>query len=345
MKDKEILQFEEDDTAEIGMNGKHVFFTKRINGKTTHNKGESKLEEEKATTTLKNDLEDEDLFIEFKTNVKIPEEKPKKTKRKKKKHKKAYKILTIFVLLLIIIGTIVFAMISPIFNVKEIQIEGNEILSSQKISSLSGITVGENIFRISKKDIENNIKENAYIESVSMKRYIPDTIVLTVKERTIDYQIQVIDSYVYLDYQGYILEKSSKQENVPLLKGFSTSQNTLLNGKRVNQDDIEKLRVIFKIMEFAKNEKLSNKIQEIEIKNAEYMLKIKNEDIVVYLGSGTNLNNKIKFLSSILENESGNNGEIFLNGDMNSGFKPYFRDNDIEIEKKSDENNSEEVKE
>ena len=38
MDKNNILQFEADDTSKTGINGKQVFFTKRINGKTTHNK-------------------------------------------------------------------------------------------------------------------------------------------------------------------------------------------------------------------------------------------------------------------------------------------------------------------
>ena len=38
MDQKEILQFEPDDASRTGMNGKQVFFAKRINGKTTRNK-------------------------------------------------------------------------------------------------------------------------------------------------------------------------------------------------------------------------------------------------------------------------------------------------------------------
>ena len=36
--------------------------------------------------------------------------------------------------------------------------------------------------------------------------------------------VKVINSYVYLDYQGYILEVSSKEKKVPLIEGFSRLQ-------------------------------------------------------------------------------------------------------------------------
>ena len=310
MEEKEALKFEADDMSELSINGKQVFFTKRINGKTTHNKVENTR---KNPQTLKNNLDDEDLFVEFKTNVVIPKE-DKKTK-KRKKHRKGLKIISALILILIIIGICIFAMVSPIFDIKSIQVEGNKKLTTQTIISLSELTKGENIFRISKKQIEKKIKSNSYVEAVNMKRNIPDTILLEIKERQIAYKIKVIDSYVYLDFQGYILEKSSENKDVPLLTGFSTEQNVLLNGKRVIQEDIDKLKIILKIVETAKKQDIYDKIQEIEVKDSEYILK--NEDIKVYLGEGLNLNGKIEYLKIILENEEGNKGEVFLNGDLN----------------------------
>ena len=58
--------------------------------------------------------------------------------RKRKKRNKKIKILLKMILLLgIIIGGIAFAMISPIFNIKEVQILGNEQVSAETIISLS----------------------------------------------------------------------------------------------------------------------------------------------------------------------------------------------------------------
>ena len=62
MDKKDILQFEEDDASEIGINGKQVFFAKRINGQTSRNKGKN----ETISKKIEQNDEEEDLFIEFK---------------------------------------------------------------------------------------------------------------------------------------------------------------------------------------------------------------------------------------------------------------------------------------
>ncbi len=351
MDKKEILQFEEDDASRMGVNGKQVFFTKRINGKTTHNKLEDedsiKLEENKDTN---NNIEEE-LFIEFKNpqyhkedteeennekenkkeNKKAKNSKKKNIKKKKitkaqKRRKKRKRIIRVVVLFLIILGITIFTMVSPIFNIDNIEVSGVEKIQAETIVSLSKIQKGKNIFQINKKHIIKNIKENPYIEEASIKRKLPGTIQIDIKERAVAYQIKVINSFVYIDYQGYILEIASKNGGVPFVEGITTDQDTLLNGKRLLNSDLETLNALLKIMDAAKGADISKKITKIIIKDDEYKLELKKENKEAYLGNATNLTNKILYVKLILEKEKGNEGKIFVNGDLNSGFKPYFRE-------------------
>lgn len=332
MDKNNILQFEADDTSKTGINGKQVFLTKRINGKISRNKD---VDEESRYIPQ----HEEDLFIEFK-NVKVnPKNIPQKkdtpktnntkkyiNKNQKKKKKKANVISKIIIVLLIIIGIIIFAFISPIFNIKTIEINGNDKIDSSTIESLSGITKGRNIFKVSKKRVIDSIKENQYINKVTINRNLPSTLQIDVEERKVSYQIKVINSYVYIDYQGFILEISSIKENVPLVEGLTTEQDILLNGKRLANKDIEELRVILKIMENAKTAEIDNLISKITIKNNDYILELSKENKLVYLGDATNLTNRMSYIKIILNMEKKKTGKIFVNGDINNGFKPYFRE-------------------
>ena len=349
MDRKEILQFEEDDTSEVGANGKQVFVTKRINGKTTHNKAINENNQNILNREEKENLENqEDLFIEFKNlkydqenatkNTKIATNKNIKRKSNKKriskKRKKKRRILKIAALIAIITGIIIFTLVSPIFNITNIEISGNETINESTIESLSGKQKGKNIFQINKKEIINSIKENAYIDSVLVKRKLPGTLQIAVSERKIAYQVKVINSYVYLDYKGYILENSSKTANVPTISGFSTDQDTLLNKKKISNEDIKRyMNTLFKIMESAKNAEIWDKINTITIRNNEYILDLNKEDKKVYLGKATDLTNSMMYVKVILEKEKGNKGEIFVNGELNDGFKPYFREQKQEDKK------------
>ena len=335
MDKNNILQFEADDTSKTGINGKQVFFAKRINGKVTRNK---EIEKQSRNIPEKEQNDDEELFIEFK-NVKVnpqnippkkQESKNNRANNKKLKRRRKNIARRFIILFLIVAGTAVFAMISPIFNIEKIEVNGNEKIDSSTIISLSGELEGRNIFQISKKKVISNIKENSYVDNVTIKRHLPGTLQINIEERKVAYQVKVINSYIYIDYQGYILEVSSKAENVPLIEGIQTEQDTLLNGKRLVNKDIEYLSIILRIIETAKTSEISKIISKITIQNNEYVLELKKENKLVYLGDVTGLTSKMDYVQLIVENEKGKTGKVFVNGDINSGFKPYFREEKIE---------------
>ena len=266
--------------------------------------------------------------MEVKTKTPTKRTNQNNNRKIKKKHKK--RIGKWLILLFIIIAIIIFASITPIFNIREIKVEGNNQISAETIISLSGLTEGENIFRNSKTKVIENIKENTYIKNVTMKRVLPGKIQLIIEERKINYQIKLIDGYIYIDNQGYILENSQKEQKVPILIGCTTSQEELLNGKRLNMDDLKKINTVLKIMDSINSINMEKLVTSINIKdNNNYILYLKKEKKYVYLGDASNLNQKILYMQKILDNEKKNSGKVFLDGNLNEGFKPYFREEKI----------------
>ena len=126
--------------------------------------------------------------------------------RKKRRIKTCIKLL---LLLAVIIGLIIYLMLSPIFNIKNINVEGNSSISSEQIISLSNIQKDNNLFKVSNKDTISAIKENPYVKTVEIKRTLPDTITLVITERVKAYMLEHGSSYAYIDSQGYILEISA----------------------------------------------------------------------------------------------------------------------------------------
>ncbi|MCI9063043.1 MAG: FtsQ-type POTRA domain-containing protein [Clostridia bacterium] len=263
-----------------------------------------------------------------------PKSRVKNPKNIKKKRKSKKFIKKFLILILILSAIIIFALITPIFNITEITVEGNQNVDTESIISLSGLNPGDNIFRNFKSKIIKSIRENPYIETVEMKRVLPSTVELIVKERIAEYQIKLVDGYVYISNQGYILEDSSNVLNVPILEGMSTTQDELLNGKRLNEEDLNRLNTILKIMDSIKTINKQNLITAISAEDvSRYILYLESENKYLYLGDGSNLNNKMLYLQMMLEEEKGKSGIMFLDGNLNQGFKPYFREE--KIDKKS----------
>lgn len=262
---------------------------------------------------------------------KNPKQASAKGKNKKKRRISKKKVFVFCAkwttLLALIIGSFIFLTTTPIFNIKNINITGNEQVSYEQIISLSNLNKDTNLFKNSKSRIIKNIKQNAYIGDVSVKRKLPDTIEINVKEKQKAFMLKFINGYAYIDTQGYILEISDKMLELPIIKGYTTNEESISEGNRLCSEDLEKLETTIKIVQAIKEVGIESPITNIDITNKqEYNLYIESERKVIYLGDGSNLTDKMLYVKAILEAEKENEGEIFLNGDLNNKFKPYFRE-------------------
>lgn len=253
----------------------------------------------------------------------IAPEQQEKIMQKRKKKQKAIKWILILALLIV---AILCAMFSPLFNIKKIEVQGNEIISKNEIISLSQIQLEENTFKLNKSQIKKQIKENAYIQSVIIVRKLPSEIVIKVEERKPAYLLEYAGSYIVIDKQGYMLEIKNEKMNLPVIQGAVTSTEEFKVGNRLCTEDLEKLAEILRIVEIAQVNDIYTIITGIDIENAENIkLIFESEDKVAYLGDSSNMNTKILMIKSIIEKEKGNPGEIFLNFDLNKK-NPIFRE-------------------
>ena len=335
-KDGKTLFFSDDEIDKSIDGEKRVFVTKRINGEETHNKIEKKQKKfdfdneivigvnSKKITNKKNSTQNNQSKINKKN--KQMNEVNKYSKNKHQKRKKTSKKFVKASAILLIIGIIaVFAFTAPIFNIKNIEVKGNNQIPIDTIISISKIKKGENIFKTNNSVIQN-IKENQYVDEVSIKRKLPGTLQITIKERSVKYQIKLINSYAYIDKNGYILETSSVKAEVPIIVGFNITENELLNKKRLEIIDLEKLNKILKIIEASKATEIDKLITEINIENENnYCIYLESQNKKVYIGDTNDLTKKMLYLKKIIDEEKENNGTVYVDGDISNGFKPYFR--------------------
>ena len=251
----------------------------------------------------------------------------KQAEKRNKRNKKVKNILKILLLLGVIIGGTIFSMTSPIFNIKEIQVTNNNITPSDTIISLSELKLDENIFKFNKYNVKNKIKENAYIEDVKIHRKIPNVVQIEITQRQPKYSIDFMGKYAYINSQGYILEVADTNNGLPIIQGISTNEEEIVPNSRLNEDDLTSLENIIKIMDIAKENNLDTKVTSIDITNKnQYSIYIQEEKKRIHLGENTNLGNKMLYAISIMEKEKGIEGDIYVNGDLNNKFQPYFRE-------------------
>lgn len=244
---------------------------------------------------------------------------------KSKRPKRNFKIIKYSFLLICIIAIIIATALSPLFNIKEIIVEGNEKITKEEIISLSQININENTYKTNMSKVKQRILENPYIKSVEIKRVLPSKVSITIEERKTTFMFEYGSGYVYINNQGYILELSNEKLDVPILQGAETAAEDFVPGNRININDLEKMSTVIKIMEIAANNDIVHLITRIDIENSQnYKILFENEQKVAYLGDETDLSTKILSIKAILEKEQGISGEIFVNMDLKNNY-PTFR--------------------
>ena len=247
--------------------------------------------------------------------------------KREKRKKKIKKIVGFTSLAIILVASTIAVMLSPIFNIQTITVQGNSQISTAEIISLSGITVGENIFKVGKGQTRENIKQNAYIDKVNINRNLPAEIQITVTERVATFMIEKDNQYLYMSNQGYLLELSPEKLELPILQGLETSVDDLVVGNRLCQSDLEKLEIVLRMVNLAKENDIASYITRIGIEDDEdYKLVMETEQKIVHMGDASNLSDKMLNVKAILEKEKGVAGEIFVNVDLNNEY-PMFRQN------------------
>lgn len=258
-----------------------------------------------------------------KTTSRINKQKEIEQKRRKKRKS----ILITFLILIAIIGIYVYLLQAETFKIKNIEIIGNNQLTQEKIYELSKLKLGDSIFAVPSIVEKVKLKQNGYLEDVKVRKKYPNTLELEVKERQRKFQIQTeAGNYIYIDEQGYLLECAQEKLELITIVGMDITENNLDTKHRLEDDDLDRMENVLQIQENAKEIGILDKITQIQVKD-EYMMNLENDGININLGNATNLKNRMFYVKAILEQEAGNRGTIYVNGNLNEGFTPYFSAN------------------
>ena len=292
-------------------------------------KNKNKTKKSKTNKTKKKTKNKEEEF-ELKLGIEDEKVKPKKKKKKtkkltkkqeiaRKKRKAFLRLVKWATLILLLIGGGIGFLLSSFFNIKKIEIVGNNKLTRDEAISLSQIEIEENTFKLSKNKIEKNIKQNAYVESVKIKRNLPSTILIEIEERVPTYMITFANAYAYINNQGYFVEISKEKLELPIITGYATKEEDIQLGERLCTEDLQKLDDILQIMKAAESNEIANIVTKINISDKQdYVLELKSEKKTVHVGDTSNLSTKMLYIKEIIEQNKKIEGEILVNTDLNN---------------------------
>lgn len=202
---------------------------------------------------------------------------------------------------------------SSVFNIKEINVTNNNKVQTQEIVSLSGLNIGENMLKTSKRKIKNNLKQNPYVEDVKVHRRISGKVNIEIQERIPTYMIKFANAYAYINNQGYILEVTENPLEIPIIEGILTLEENIKAGNRLETEDLLKMQDVIKIMESAKLNYMDSIITSINISDSNnYVLRIDSEGKTIQFGDTMDSNIKFLKVKEVIEGQKNIEGEIYF---------------------------------
>jgi len=140
-----------------------------------------------------------------------------RTRRSRGRFRALYQLLAVVAAVAAIsIGCIVF------FRVQNVTVSGNARYTADEITEVSGIKTGDYLVLLDRGKIAHNLRSGLpYIESVAIRRALPDSVLITVEESKSAATIQIGESWWLINRSGKLLESLPEPGSYAVLIGFS----------------------------------------------------------------------------------------------------------------------------
>lgn len=91
---------------------------------------------------------------------------------------------------------------SDALAVAEVHVEGNDLLTTQRVVEVAAVPMGEPVLTTDLRAIDARVQDLVEVADVVVERRFPQTIAITVTERQLAYQRLVDDQYRWVDPSG-----------------------------------------------------------------------------------------------------------------------------------------------
>lgn len=234
--------------------------------------------------------------------------KKRRAERRKKIRRRRLIISLIFLLVaaLVVLAVMCLTVLFPVLNVEA---KGSEIYTSSELISASGINEETNLFTVSEKQIEEKIKAKLpYVDTVTLKREIPDTINLYITDATEYACIKIDEIYFVLSESGFVL---NSYEEIPENTFFINAGEAQCKvGTQILYKDSRAAELSQKIAKLLHESDI--KINSIDVTNMVGITVRVCDKFDVKLGTEENLDKKILHLGGMIKSIGDRSGQINL---------------------------------
>lgn len=210
-------------------------------------------------------------------------------------------------------------------TVRTVYVEGNVHYTQEEIIELvTDGALGHNSLYLSMKYRKRGMGDIPFLDAMDVKILAPDTIKITVYEKALAGYVKYMDTYVYFDKDGYVVESSAiRTEGIPQVTGLNFDYIVLGQPLPVREEQTEVFGTILNLT------KLLNKYE----LSADRIYFHSNSEITLYFGATKvalgdetdRLEDKLMLLPKMLPGLEGRSGTLQMETFNEKGdytFKP-----------------------
>ena len=208
--------------------------------------------------------------------------------------------LCVALAVILIMAGILFVTRSNSFAVREVRIEGLQLIDAGELTALLGAVQGENLFMVDTGALAHKVQLHPLVEKAGFERRLPHTLVLRVVERTPMALILMGDQVMEVDSLGTVLRYFDvwPDTQCPVLTGIRI-QGPLGPGQRVQDEVFNRARDCLAVAP----PELRARIEEVHVEAVGAIRLYLDTRVEVRLGISDSYAGKLQELAELMNKE------------------------------------------
>lgn len=220
-----------------------------------------------------------------------------KQKRKQKKKIRRRRALLLLLLLAVVISVCLF---TPFFNVKTIEVKGNEIVAAEQILEAAAIPENINIFKIRKGAVKRSLLNIPEIDAVKIRRLIPSKVRLEITETKPVMYFSYMTGYAITNEKGRVMSIVDTNEGLNLLNITGLEIKNAEICKKISVQDTDTFDIILNTINSLNRVGLLQEIRSCHFDDMQNVHLYLHDGTKVIFGSLENLDYKLSVLTKVL---------------------------------------------
>ena len=222
--------------------------------------------------------------------------------RSKRPHKKRRpRFGLIFLLVFLVLCGIAYLLSLPIWQIREVVVNGVSMLSEKDVRTMAGVPISENLFYASLKRARSNLKKITAIKEVRFYRIPPATILINITERKPVAAIVFTGKSAVIDADGYIINRNGNVElnipnmvDLPVITGLR--EKDVMKAEKVGENITRVVEdILIKLSPFLESKRL-----QLDMGNPDAILLHLDDIMLVKIGDGKEIARKMKVFEALL---------------------------------------------